>query len=182
YGSLFSLKHIHITGPLLAWYAPVSLLFALFIVSSSILQGINQQRFAVISLSTGLLIKILFNIQLIHMFSAKGAIFGTALAVGTAVSLNLWQVKRSIHFSFKQTFKRTILILIFSTIMALVIYGIKALLSTVFAYKDSRLDATIKLMITVGIGGFVYLYLSYKSTLLERTLGHQVRIFDRFFR
>lgn len=182
YGSLFSLKHIHITGPLLAWYAPVSLLFALFIVSSSILQGINQQRFAVISLSTGLLIKILFNIQLIHMFSAKGAIFGTALAVGTAVSLNLWQVKRSIHFSFKQTFKRTILILIFSTIMALVIYGIKALLSTVFAYKDSRLDATITLMITVGIGGFVYLYLSYKSTLLERTLGHQVRIFDRFFR
>src|SRR5690625_3383802 len=119
YGSLFSLKHIHITGPLLAWYAPVSLHFALFIVSSSILQGINQQRFAVISLSTGLLIKILFNIQLIHMFSAKGAIFGTALAVGTAVSLNLCQVKRSIHFSFKQTFKRTILILIFSTIMAL---------------------------------------------------------------
>lgn len=68
YGSLFGLEDIDITAPLLAWYAPVALFFALFTVSSSILQGINQQRFAVVSLSAGLLLKVLFNIQLIHMF------------------------------------------------------------------------------------------------------------------
>src|SRR5699024_3079871 len=105
YGSLFGLNHIQITGPLLAWYAPVALLFALFTVSAAILQGINQQKFAVVSLSAGLLIKILFNIQLIHTFGAKGAIFGTALAVGTAVTLNLWRVYVSINFSYKQTYK-----------------------------------------------------------------------------
>src|SRR5699024_4490594 len=82
YGSLFGLSHLEITAPLLAWYAPVSLVFALFTVSSSILQGINQQRFAVVSLGAGLLVKILLNIQLIHTFGAKGAIFGTALAAG----------------------------------------------------------------------------------------------------
>src|SRR5699024_8009963 len=55
YGALYSLENIEISGPLLAWYAPVALLFALFTVSSSVLQGINEQRFAVISLSAGLL-------------------------------------------------------------------------------------------------------------------------------
>src|SRR5699024_10052028 len=119
YGSLFGLNHIQITGPLLAWYAPVALLFALFTVSAAILQGINQQKFAVVSLSAGLLIKILFNIQLIHTFGAKGAIFGTALAVGTAVTLNLWRVYVSINFSYKQTYKLTLLIAIFSLIMLL---------------------------------------------------------------
>ncbi|HLR73683.1 MAG TPA: polysaccharide biosynthesis protein [Virgibacillus sp.] len=180
YGSLFGLDHIDIAGPLLAWYAPVSLLYALFIVTSSILQGINQQRFAAVSLSAGLLIKILFNIQLIHMFGAKGAIFGTALAVGSAVTLNLWQIKRSIHFSFKETYKRTALILIFVIIMSVIVLGSKALLGTMFNYKESKLAAIITLIVGVGLGGSVYLYLSYKSTLLERILGKQIRILDRF--
>src|SRR5699024_6062318 len=43
YGSLYGLDNIEVTGTLLAWYAPVALLFALFSVTSSILQGINEQ-------------------------------------------------------------------------------------------------------------------------------------------
>src|SRR5699024_5045083 len=99
---------------ILAWYSPVALLFALFTVSSAILQGINQQKFAVVSLTAGLLIKVLFNIQLIHTFGAKGAIFGTMLAVGAAVALNLWRVKTSIEFSFRRTNKLFLLIAIFT--------------------------------------------------------------------
>src|SRR5699024_5634754 len=182
YGSLFGLNHIQITGPLLAWYAPVALLFALFTVSAAILQGINQQKFAVVSLSAGLLIKILFNIQLIHTFGAKGAIFGTALAVGTAVTLNLWRVYVSINFSYKQTYKLTLLIAIFSLIMLLVIWGIKALLGIYLPYEENRISAIIVLTAGVSIGGLVYLFLGYKSTLLERVLGDRVRILDRVFR
>src|SRR5699024_9123231 len=107
YGTLYGLKHIDITGSLLAWYAPVALLFALVNVTSAILQGINQQNYAVISLLAGLLVKILLNIQLIHTFGAKGAIFGTALASGIAVALNLYRIKRATGFKFKQTIKRT---------------------------------------------------------------------------
>ncbi|HEX6594963.1 MAG TPA: polysaccharide biosynthesis protein, partial [Bacillota bacterium] len=125
YGSLYGLDNIEVTGTLLAWYAPVALLFALFSVTSSILQGINEQRFAVIHLLAGLLLKVLFNIQLIHTFGAKGAIFGTAIAAGTAVSLNLWRIKRSIYFSYKQILKRTALIVIFTIIMAVTIVILK---------------------------------------------------------
>src|SRR5699024_8082804 len=45
YGALYGIKKLDITGNLLAWYAPVALLFALFTVTAAILQGINQQRF-----------------------------------------------------------------------------------------------------------------------------------------
>src|SRR5690625_1365660 len=182
YGALFGLKNIGITGPLLAWYAPVALLFALFTVSAAVLQGINQQKFAVISLSAGLLVKVLFNIQLIHTFGAKGAIFGTALAVGTAVVLNLWRVHASIDFSFKRTYKLSLLIGIFTIIMALIIWILKMLLGMVLDYDSSRIAATIVLLVGVGAGGFVYLWLGYKSTLLERVLGNRVRVLDRVFR
>lgn len=182
YGSLFGLKNIEITGPLLAWYAPVSLLFAFFLISSSILQGINQQRFAVISLSAGLLLKILFNIQFIYWFGPKGAIFGTALAVGTAAILNIWRVKVSIRFSFKETFKRFLLIAIFTGIMALVIFVLKTLLGGVLPYGESRTSALIMLILGVTIGGSVYLWLSYQSSLLERVLGDRVKVLERFIR
>lgn len=182
YGSLYGLSNIDVTAPLLAWYAPVSLLFALFIVSSSILQGINQQRFAVVSLSAGLLLKILFNIQFIHMFGAKGAIFGTAVAVITAVSLNLWRVKKALQFSFKQTIKRLLLVLIFSAIMIVVIWVLRLVLGMVLPYEESRFASVIMLLIGVVGGGAVYLWFAYQSTLLERVLGNRVKKLERFLR
>src|SRR5699024_11089686 len=41
YGSIYGMANIEITSKLLAWSAPVSLLFALFTVTAAILQGIN---------------------------------------------------------------------------------------------------------------------------------------------
>lgn len=180
YGSLFGLRHIEITANLLAWYAPVSFIFALFTVSSSILQGINRQRFAVISLSSGLLVKILLNIQLIHMFGAKGAIFGTALAAGIAVFLNIHQIRKTIDFSFRQIYKRTLLVLIFTTFMCGTIWIIKWGCGFFLPYTESRLAATLMLSIGVIAGGGVYLWFAYQSTLLERVLGDRVRVLERF--
>lgn len=182
YGSLYGMKNIEVTGPLLAWYAPVALLFALFTVSSSILQGINQQKFAVVSLSAGLLMKILLNIQLIHTFGAKGAIFGTALAVGIAAMLNLWRIKKSIQFPVKQIFKRFLLIFIFTIVMCLTILLVKYLFGLLLPYDESRMASTIVLLFGVSIGGGIYLWLGYQSGLLEQVLGNRVKALDRFLR
>src|SRR5699024_4366280 len=166
----------------LAWYAPVALLFASFTVSAAILQAINQQKFAVIRLSAGLLVKVLFNIQLIHTCGATGAMFGTALAAGTAVVLNLWRVRASIDLSFKRLYKLSLLIGKFTIIMGLIIWILKILLGMFLDYDSSRFAAIIVLLVGVGAGGFVYLWLGYKSTLLERVLGNRVRVLDRVFR
>lgn len=182
YGSLFKLTNIAITGPLLAWSAPLAILFALFMVSSSILQGINEQRFAVISLSAGLLFKILLNIQFIHLFGAKGAVFGTMSAVGIATVCNLWRIQISIQFSYKETVKRGVLVLLFSGIMFGVIMGVKYVASFFLAYQEERIAAVIVLALGIGIGGIVYLWLAYQSTLLERTLGNRVRKLERFIK
>lgn len=181
YGSLYGMKNIDITGNLLAWYAPVVLFFALFSVTSSILQGINQQRFAVYSLFCGVFVKVLFNIQLIHIFGAKGAIFGTMLASGIAVALNLWRIRKAADFSYKQIVKRTALIGIFIVIMCLVIWICKLIVGIFVPFEETRWGAIVMLAIGVIAGGYVYLWLAYKSTLLERIFGSRVYLLDRFF-
>lgn len=182
YGSLFGLEDIDMTGSILRWYAPVGLFFALFTVSASILQSVSEQRFAVFSLLGGLLIKILFNIPLMHAFGAKGAIIATGLAAGIAAFLNLWRIKTSIQFDFKQTIKRGILVLIFVGFMYVAILVVKGILGIFLDYDESRIAAIITLISSVIVGGGVYLWFGYHSTLLEKTLGNRIRVLDRFFK
>src|SRR5690625_1820531 len=182
YGTIYGLEDLSFTGSLLAWYAPVALLFALFTVSAAILQGINEQRFAVISLGIGFLIKLLFNIIFIHVFGAKGSIFVTSLAVGTAVGLNLWRIKQSIYFSYRQLFKKFLLIVILSGIMYITTFLVKSLIGLIIPYEESRFYMSIMLIIGVVVGGVVYLWLAYQSTLLEKVLGSRVKVLDRFIR
>src|SRR5690625_872420 len=182
YVTIYGLEDLSFTGSLLAWYAPVALLFALFTVSAAILQGINEQRFAVISLGVGFLIKLLLNIVFIHTFGAKGSIFVTALAVGTAVGLNLWRIKHSIDFSFKQTFKKLLLIVILSGIMYAAIILVQVIFGMIIPYEESRLNTTIVLTLGVIVGGIVYLWLAYQTTLLEKVFGDRVKVLERFIR
>src|SRR5699024_9627355 len=177
--SLFGLSDIDINGNILRWYAPVGLLFAMFTVTSSVLQGINEQRFAVISLSAGLLMKILFNTILIHSFGAIGAVIATGLASGTAVVLNMWRIRSAINFSFKQTFKRTALGLIFVLFMLIGVMIVKGLLGIFLDYTESRAEAILTLTGCVLVGAGVELWVAYRSTLLERTCGNRNRVVDR---
>ncbi len=175
--------NLPLTGSLLAWYAPVALFYGLFTVTSSILQGINQQRFAVISLGAGLLIKATLNIPLIHLFGAKGAIFGTGLAVITAVLLNLWKIRAAAAFPYRHLLKRSLLVLILTFAMVMVVSITKWLLSLVgISYEEGRSAAVLVLFISAGVGGLFYLWLTYQTTLLERVLGGRVSVLDRFMK
>ncbi len=171
YGSLFSMEDLSVTSALLAWNAPLALFLALFTVSSAILQGINEQRFAVFSLFVGFIVKLTLNSFLIHTFGAKGSIFATGLAVGAATFVNLWRIKHCLQLSFIQTYKRGLFMFIFSGIMYLGVVAGKGICSFFLPFDTSRIAATVMLLIGVMLGIVIYFFLTYKSTLLDAVLG-----------
>lgn len=178
-------EYLELNHTLLAWYAPVALGFAFFTVSASILQGINKQQFTLISLFTGLLLKAVLNFPLIFLLGAKGAVVATMVAVAAAALLNLWKIRKSVQFSYRELLKRSALIAIFVAIMAITVTIILWILANVFSLSaaDGRLAAVVILAIGVLAGGSVYLLLGYQSTLLERILGNRVNtILNRFRR
>src|SRR5699024_3907845 len=108
--------------------------------------------------------------------------FGTALAAGVAVLLNLWRIGSSINFSFKQTLKRTLLVCIFVIVMCIAIWIVRTIVAQFLPpVADSRWAAIVTLVVSVGIGASIYLSLSYTSELLARTLGDRVRVLDKLF-
>lgn len=182
YGGLFGLDNIEISGPLFAWYAPVALTFALYTVTASILQGIEKQKFTLVSLLSGILIKILLNAIMIQTLGAKGAVITTFIASGIAVILNLWKIRQAILFSYRKSVKLTLLMLIFTGFMVICLLLVKWIFGGMFDYQDGRLDALMMTSIGVITGGGVYLYFGYASTLFERITGRRIAFMDRLLR
>ncbi|WP_327058546.1 putative polysaccharide biosynthesis protein [Halolactibacillus halophilus] len=172
---------ITFNGEILGWYAPVALFFALFTVTSSILQSINQQRFALYSLGIGLVLKAVLNIPLMLAFGPIGAVIATWIAsLGTVLS-NLLRIQRAIAFPLKALVKRSSLMLIFSGFMSIAVLFVQATLSQWIDYTDGRLSSIIILVPAVTMGAYIYLWFSYRSTLLERVMGERVKRLSRFF-
>ncbi|MBM6616380.1 putative polysaccharide biosynthesis protein [Bacillus suaedaesalsae] len=156
---------------LLAWYAPVAVLFAFFTVTAAILQGIQKQKLAVISLFFGLILKISLNIPFITWFEGVGSILATGVGYLGSVVYSLAMIKRHANFSYRLFFKRSVLMLIFSMFMILGISILLLGLSPFMTYEDGRFEAIVLTITGVAVGAGIYLYLSYRSNLAGKLLG-----------
>ncbi len=146
YGTLYEPEEVVYAGSILAVYAPVSLFFALFTVSASMLQGVNKQNFTLISLGIGLLVKIILNVPLITVLQAEGAVIATGIGVLTAATLNIVKLYKETKFELKPLFKKSLLIIILTTIMAIIVVMTNWLLGLPFS-DGTRLQYSIQLFV-----------------------------------
>ncbi|TWK13382.1 Lipid II flippase MurJ [Bacillus licheniformis] len=164
---------------ILFWYAPVALLFSLFTVNAAILQGVNKQKFAVVSLMIGIVIKIALNVPLIKLFQGSGSILATALGYSASLLYGFIMIKRHAGYSYRKLFKRFLLMLILTAVMGIILLLVQALLSLFISYEGGQIRSAVVIFITTAVGGSVYLYLAYRVKLLEKIFGQRL---NRFFK
>jgi O-antigen/teichoic acid export membrane protein len=166
-------EHKELGFEVLRAYAPVGILFSLFLVTSSILQGINEQRWTVLSLLVGLLIKLSLNISLINMFETKGAVYATALGYVGAILIQLLVIKNYAKYPFLFVWRRSLLIVIFAGIMwagTEIVYQLLLLVLT----PESKFQSLLIIIACAGVGAVIYFYLGLKSGLVNRLFGDRV--------
>ncbi|MGG0717395.1 polysaccharide biosynthesis protein [Robertmurraya massiliosenegalensis] len=154
-------------------YAPIGMLFALYAVTAAILQGIDAQKFNILSLLVGILIKLSLNIPLMKMMETKGAILATAIGYSAAILINLFVIKAFSKYRFRLVFRRGTLIIIFTAIMYFVTKLVYSLL-TLFLSPDVKIEALIIVIICALAGAGVYFYLGLKSKLVNFLFGARV--------
>ena len=166
-------------GPdILQTYAPVAILFAFFSVTAAILQGLNVQKFTIFSLLLGLLFKLILNIPFIQILQTKGAILATAIGYGIAIIINLFVIRYYARYRYRLVFRRSILIIIFTIIMASIVHIGCQLLANIIP-NDQRFTALILVIICATIGAVIYFILSAKSKLLNLLFPDQVESLKR---
>ncbi|PLS14926.1 cell division protein [Bacillus sp. M6-12] len=159
-------------------YAPVAILFALFSVTAAVLQGINQQKFTVLSLLVGLLIKLSVNIPLIKALETEGSVYATALGYLAACLINMYVIYYFTGYSYSLVLRRTLLMGIFAGIMAAFVLGAEKLLGLVLNLHHQG-QAVIVITICAGIGALVYFAFSLKSKLAHRLFGSRIESFQK---
>ncbi len=161
-------------GFILRWYAPAAIFMALFSVTAAVMQGINVQKNAVISLVIGLLIKLSLNHILIVKFQTAGSIFATTLGFAASVAFSLYIIQKHTNYSYLFVYRRTVLIVIFTAIMGIGAGIANWMLEGIIGSHGGRMWS-IAIVVIVGlVGGAIYYYISYRSGLLGMLLG------DRF--
>ncbi|MEH6908718.1 putative polysaccharide biosynthesis protein [Neobacillus drentensis] len=166
-------EHDSLGAQVLAAYAPVAILFSLYSVTAAILQGINEQRFTILSLLVGLLLKLALNMPLIKMFETRGAVLATALGYTAAIVINLIVIKSFSGYRYLLVWRRSLLIIIFAGLMwagTEIVYKLLLL----FLSPASKGQSVLLILISAGVGAVIYFYLGLKSGLVNRLFGNRV--------
>lgn len=171
-------QHSKLGADVLGHYAPVAILFALYSVTAAILQGINEQRFTILSLLTGLLVKLTFNIPLIKLFETDGAVYATALGYSVSIIINLIVIKVFANYPFKTVVRRSLLILLMNAIMVAVVMAFYKL-TTLFLSPASKLESLVIVIICGGVGAAIYGYIGLRSGLADKLFGQRLQSIKR---
>ncbi|MGX1378350.1 PST family polysaccharide transporter [Priestia megaterium] len=159
-------------GNVLLYYAPVALLFSFFTVNGAILQGINKQKYAVLSLLFGLIVKIVVNVPFILMFHEIGSVLATALGYIVSLVYMFALIQKHAKYNYSEFIKRSVLILIFVAIMGISVKIVAAVIG--LFTTQGRFSATVITIIGAAVGGLIYFIITYRTSLLEKVMGARV--------
>ena len=173
-------EHDALGTQVLGAYAPVAILFSLYSVTAAIMQGINEQRYTILSLLFGLLVKLTLNIPLVKMFETRGAVLATAIGYFASIIINLIVIKYFSRYQYRFVWRRSLLIVIIAGCMWLgteIIYKLLLL----FLSPDSKFQSSIIILISAFAGAAIYFYLGLKSGLATRLFGDRIeRVLTKF--
>ncbi|WP_078430089.1 putative polysaccharide biosynthesis protein [Alkalihalobacterium alkalinitrilicum] len=172
FGVLFGFEDVVIGGSILRYYAPIAVFFSLFAVTAAILQGMNQQRYAVFGLIIALVVKLISNYWAISSLGALGGVLTTYVGYAISIAINVWAIGKFANYNYRFILKRFLLISIFVVIMAIVVIVVKHLIELVFPVTG-WMNALIVLVPSIAVGGLVYLFLTVRSHLAGQILGHR---------
>ncbi|PRO65374.1 putative polysaccharide biosynthesis protein [Alkalicoccus urumqiensis] len=175
YGTLFGLEEVAAGSDILRVYAPTAVLFAVFAVTASLLQGINKQKYAVLALIAGVAFKLASNSLFILWFGPEGGVFATMGGYILSVSINVWAVGRFAQFDYHVIRRRLLQITAFTAVMLLITGYLAWALMQIFP-MDSRTNAAIVLSLSVAAGILIYGVLTIKTGIAGKVLGHRFSI------
>lgn len=153
----------------------VAVALNIYMVTSSIVQGLNKFKVVYISAISGFLCNALLDVPImllfnyIHIPSYLGALVASIIGYSLSIFIALKALNKEHQIDYQDTFKSLIKILV--PVISLVV--ILLLLKFIPYNVESRLSSIVSIIINTIVGGFVYIFVSYKIGLLNEIIGQR---------
>lgn len=146
------------------------LVLGLFMLTSSMLQGMYENQSALVFFFIGLILKFILQYPSIRLFEVYGPLLSSMIALGVTSFLNLWKMQRKGHFNIGLTLRRTALITAMTMIMIVAAFIARQLFGLVLS-QESKIQSLILVLLVAGVGASIYIYMALKLRLAEKLLG-----------
>ncbi len=162
-------------GQILQWYALAAVVFALFTVTTAIMQGINKQKKVIIGIGVGIVVKISLNVLLVPDFKELAPILATYCGFSVSVLYNVYVIKKAIHFHVKPLIQSLIPMTGIVIVMSLAVLGVKYSIDILLSNEwGTNSHARISSILSIVTGILVYLGLGRNLKLVK-----EFKIFNR---
>ncbi|MFP3725828.1 polysaccharide biosynthesis protein [Priestia filamentosa] len=176
FGILLGTEQSQYGGEVTMAYASISIFISFFLVTAAILQGINKQKFAVVSLLIGSAVKLALSIPFIQIFSGSGTAYSSIIGYTISILLNFYVIKKYTQFNYKKLVKKSSYVVGLSIITGVVLWIIKHISITLIPHSMSNyMNDLIIVAVGVVVIGIVYLGISYLTGLLGYYLGNRFK-------
>lgn len=173
FGSAFGMKYATEGGWYLAWYAPIGILFSLFIITAAMLQGIAEQKQAMYSFFVGVMLKISLNYWLVKEIGGNGSTVATEIGFFVSIAWNVRVLKKKTAFSLCSIKKDVAAVGASCAIMVTLVFGINMWADKVM--EVSYIAYVLRLMLAVLLGASVYTGLMYRTSSFQLIFGSILR-------
>ncbi len=170
-------------GPLVFKYSIfIAFAMSIFNVTISTMHSLGHSKMVILTLSIGLIVKILINVPFMKLFNllglhpSYGVITSTILANVVASTCNLLFIKKKLNISYKDTIIKTLKMLIPLSSMIIVV----CLLRLVVPNTSSRIMSLIYSLLYGLVGGVTYIFIASKTKIIYEIFGKD--IFNRILR
>lgn len=157
-----------------------ALFYSLFLNIHTIMQSVDHHKTATLSIISGLTAKLLLTVPLILLFSKipfiptyYGSIAATILAYIIPITISLIDLKTTLNISFKDTFKKTIGIIVSCIAMLFSLYLLKIFLPL----SGGKMYSLIIVAIYALVGGCIYILLTSKTHIFENIFECNIKDF-----
>ena len=149
----------------------------LYMVTSSVIQGLNKFKTVYIASISGFIVNALLDVPLMHLFNMLGlqpylgALVATIIGYFISCNIALGGIKREHKLDFKDSINTLVKMLIPLGAMILTVIILKLAIPV---NLDDKLSCLIFVLINALVGGAVYIAISCKMKLFTDVLGKDV--------
>ena len=147
----------------------------IYMVTSSIVQGLNKFKVVYISAISGFLSNMILDVPLMLLFnkiglpSYLGALVSSIIGYLLSVFIALKALNKKHDIKYKDTFNCIIKMLVPVISLVLVVFLLRLIPYDV----NSKLSCILSVIINAIIGGITYIYVSYKMGLIKEIIGEE---------
>lgn len=149
------------------------LFMGLYMLSSTMLMGMYENKAAIKYFALGLALKLLVQYPSIRLFEVYGPLIATMIGFTLSCVLIMRKIKKVSHFNFSLTLRRGLLIFLITLVMMVAAIVMRQFLY-LFLDPTRKFQSFVIILIVAAFGGAVYGYITLKLRLADKLLGASV--------